>query len=518
MNPVGNVYCDKCNARLVSMIAPSPEEPEREPAPIKGLSLPTIQREEEEREQQVEDVTGEARVEEEIAEDWLARLRASAVEEAEGPEEPEITAESVEPVEIPDWLRGLGPIGVEAGEVAAPEVAPPTVEAAPEAPVSEPPVPAPAEIPDWLREAAPPEVAAPEVVPPAVEAEGLARAEIPDWLEALRPRPEVAEAAAEEEPVESEGLLEGLRGLLPPATAIQAPPLRERALPAEVSEASLARAQLLQSLLARPAEVPRPKVRRRGVSIGERIQRWLVAAVLLVAVGGVLMAPLVVPNVPALTQPAVSPGASRLYEVVQSISAGDAVLVAFEYGPSEADELNLVAEPILRHLFDQGAHISVVSTRPEGLTVAAGLLNNVAPEGRYALLGYRSGEAAGVSQLLTEGGIRPRVILVLTARPAPLRWWVEQTRALYGDTLPVVAGVSAALQMAVSPYLDVSAGQLKGAIYGLSGAAAYETLRESGWRATQRLDALAAGHVAIVGLMLLGAVFYAFGGARRRGK
>ncbi|RLC91790.1 MAG: hypothetical protein DRI79_02065 [Chloroflexi bacterium] len=417
------------------------------------------------------------------------------------------------PAEIPDWLREAAP-----PEVAAPEVVPPTVEAAPEAPVSETPVPAPAEIPDWLREAAPPEVAAPEVVPPAVEAEGLARAEIPDWLEALRPRPEVAEAAAEEEPVESEGLLEGLRGLLPPATAIQAPPLRERALPAEVSEASLARAQLLQSLLARPAEVPRPKVRRRGVSIGERIQRWLVAAVLLVAVGGVLMAPLVVPNVPALTQPAVSPGASRLYEVVQSISAGDAVLVAFEYGPSEADELNLVAEPILRHLFDQGAHISVVSTRPEGLTVAAGLLNNVAPEGRYALLGYRSGEAAGVSQLLTEGGIRPRVILVLTARPAPLRWWVEQTRALYGDTLPVVAGVSAALQMAVSPYLDVSAGQLKGAIYGLSGAAAYETLRESGWRATQRLDALAAGHVAIVGLMLLGAVFYAFGGARRRGK
>jgi hypothetical protein len=177
-----------------------------------------------------------------------------------------------------------------------------------------------------------------------------------------------------------------------------------------------------------------------------------------------------------------------------------------------------VAEPILRHLLDQGAHISIVSTQPEGLVVAAGLLSDIAaPEGQYTLTSYRPGDATAVSSLLTDAGTHPELIVVLTARPAPLRWWVEQARAL-GDTPPVVAGVSASLQMAASPYLDASAGQLKGAISGLSGAAAYETHRGlAGW-ATQRFNALAAGHIAIVGLMVLGAIVYTFGGLHGRKK
>jgi len=709
MNPVGNVYCDRCNARLVPMTLPLSGESEREQAPIKGLSLPTIPLEED-REQPVDiaERAGEEKKEEveEAAEDWLAQLRASTEEEEEEEEKkkkkkkkkkekegkaekPEVIAESIEPVEFPDWLRDIGPIGVEAKatpdegqpaieapleqeaptmpptpaaetapeepapeipapvpaeipnwlqeiappEVTAPEAAPPAAETAPEEPAPETPTPALAEIPDWLQEIAPPEAAAPEAAPPAIEVtpeeapteetappplpfvgtpppivaeapewlreitqeeeaipeaappappavefpteaetieapewlaelqaepappsapsvpafegvtpplppepgigmaevEGLAGAEIPDWLKALRPRPEAAEAAAEEEAVETEGPLQGLRGVLPPAPAIEVPPVRESTLTAGVSEASLARAQLLQSLLARPAEMPRPEVRKRGVSIGERIQRWLVAAVLLVAVGGVLIPPLVGFNIPTLTQPTTPSGAIRLYNVVQGVNAKDTILVAFEYGPPEADELNLVAEPILRHLLDRGARISAVSTQPEGLTVAAGLLSDIVAseerytEEQYTLVGYRPGGVTGVSQLLTnldippmgetEGGTHPRLILVLTAQPAPLRWWVEQTRAL-GDTYSIVAGVSAALEPAASPYLDASAGQLEGTINGLSGAAAYEAYRGLGGRATQRTNALAAGHVAVVGLMTLGAVFYAVGGLR----
>jgi hypothetical protein len=400
-------------------------------------------------------------------------------------------------------------------------------------------------------EAAPPEAAppgptvpafkkAPPPFPPepgieAAEAEGLARAEIPGWLEALRPRPEAAEAVAEEEPLETKGLLEGLRGVITPTLAIEVPAVRETAPSAEISEVSLARAQLLQSLLARPAEAPPPKVRKRGISMGERIEHWLVAAVLIIAVGGMLMAPLVIPpeGIPTLTKPAESPAADRrvefqrlkrMYDVVQGLSAGDTVLVAFEYGPPEADELDLVAEPILRHMLDQGAHISAASTRPEGTAMAAGLLSSIIEskaeytETQYVLLDYRPGDATGVSQLLTDAGMHHRLILVLTAQPGPLRWWVEQTRALYGDALPVMAGMSAALEPFASPYLDASAGQLEGAINGLSGAAAYEIRRGSAGQATQQINALAAGQIAIVGLMILGVVFYAPGGLRRRKK
>jgi hypothetical protein len=210
---------------------------------------------------------------------------------------------------------------------------------------------------------------------------------------------------------------------------------------------------------------------------------------------------------------------TKLHDVIQGIRPEDTVLIACEYGPPEADELNLVAEPVMRHVLDQGAHISIVSTRPEGQAIATALLRSIAvPEEQYTLLQYRPGNAAGVSQLLADAETRPALILVLTAQPGPLRWWVEQTRALHGSAVPVVAGVSAALEPAASPYLDVSAGQVTGAIVGLSGAAAYEMLRGSAGQAVQRLNALAVGHVAIVGLMIVGAVIYALGDLRRRGE
>jgi hypothetical protein len=663
MNPVGNVYCDQCHARLIPMAAPPPEEPAPEQAPIRGLSLPTIpleKEEKEEEEQQVERLAEGAGPAEGEAEDWLTQLRASAVGEAE---EPEAAGEPVEPVEIPDWLRDMGPVGVEMAappseeqplaeapveeqaptmpppavtEVAEPfqepapaeipdwlrELAPPEAaapEAAPEEGIPKPPPPAPAEIPAWLRELAPPEAAAPEVAPEEViptppplapaEAPGwlreivppeaaapevapeeeilappppapaeapdwlreivppeaaapevapeeaiptlppLAPAEVPDWLREIVPpeaaAPEVApeeaiptlpplapakipdwlreaappEAVAEEEPVETEGVLEGLRGVLAPAPVVKVPGVRESTLPSEISKASLARAQLLQSLLTRPPEVPQLRERRRGIRMAERIQRWLVAAVLLIAVGGILMAPLMTPNAPTFTQPVTSPGVTRLYDTIQGLRAGDDVLVAFEYGPTEADELNPVAQTLLQHMLNQGAHISIASTRPEGLAAAERSLSAIgAPEGQYTLHGYRPGDATGVSHLLADAGTPPRLVLVLTAQPGPLRWWVEQTHAR-GEAAPsIVAGLSAALEPSASPYLDISAGQIEGALVGLSGAAAYERLRGSAEQATQRLDALAAGHVAIVGLMILGAVFHTFGGLRGRGK
>jgi hypothetical protein len=512
--------------------------------------------------------------------DWLQEMAPlEAVEPEPPPEEAPPTMPPPVPIEIPDWLRETAP-----PETAEPEAAPSAAEAAPPpsptvgvppapgalkplheiapeaeapaealpeaAPSIRPPMEFPAEaetreVPDWLAELEAQPTPSPAPTAPAfegtapsppleleigvAEAEGLARAEIPDWLEALRP-----DAAAGREPVETEGPLEGLRGVLTPTSAIKVPALRAGAPPPEISDASLARAQFLQSLLTRPAEAPQPEVRARGIMMSERVQRWLVMATLLIAVGSMLVAPLIIPreDIPTLAKPAQSPAADgrmefqrlmRVYDVVQGVHGGDIVLVALEYGPPEADELNLVAEPVLQHLLDQGAHVSVVSTRPEGQAVAAGLLSDIVTSeeqytGQYALLPYRAGDAAGVSQLLIDAGARPGLIVVLTAQPGPLRWWVEQARALYGDALPVVAGISAALEPVASPYLDVSARQLEGAINGLNGAAAYEALRGSAGQATQRLNALAVGHAAIVGLMILGAVFHALSSLRGREK
>ena len=616
MNPVGNVNCEKCQARLIPLAAPQYGEPEREHGSIREPA-PPFGPPEEMGAHTVDERTPTAEPEEPEAGDWLSQLRASAAQETV---EPDVVEEPIEPTEVPDWLRDMGPVSLESRaepekrrpfaepglEEQTPAGPPPTVEQ-----VTEPPQELePAEIPDWLREIAPPELAAPEAAPPAagpapeeaappvlppVEAEvpdwlreiappeaapeaapavpplteapteaggaevpewltelkakpsppatpsapvfeglapstpseaemeiaavgGLAPAAIPDWLEALRPRPEAALPVIETEPAETEGLLEGLRGVLTPVPAFGTPTVREQTPPSATSEASLARAKLLQSLLARPAQAPQPQTRKRGVSTGERFQRWLVTIVLLIATASVLIAPLLGIDLPTLTQSTTPSGVIRSYNAVQGLGAGDPVLVAFEYGPSEADELNLVGESVLRHLVERGAQISIVSTRPENQVVAEGLLSAIAAPLDEYTYSYRPGDATGVSQLLTDAPVQPKMILVLTARPGPLRWWVEQTQARYGDTIPVVVGMSAALESAASPYQDTRAGQMEGAIYGLSGAAGYETLLGSPERITGQLNALALGHLSIVGLMILGALFYAPGGLQGRKK
>jgi hypothetical protein len=239
------------------------------------------------------------------------------------------------------------------------------------------------------------------------------------------------------------------------------------------------------------------------------MERRLVASVLLLAVLVMLLAPLMMRQIPRLTQPVATPGAFQLYNVINALGAADDVLVAFDYGPPEADELDVVARPILEHVIDQGAGVSIVSTRPDGPLVASALMSEIADSpDQYTLLSYRPGAATAVSQLLTAADRPPGLLLVLTSQAAPLRRWVEQARAHYGDQLPVTLVGSAALEPAASPYLDTSAGQLRGSIHGLRGAASYEALRGVRGDATQRLNALAAGHTAIISLMILGAIFY----------
>ncbi len=404
-------------------------------------------------------------------------------------------------------------------------------------------------MPDWLREIAPPEGALPQAAPsvspftevpfpvpvtpttPALEAppfaaaqrpeiEGigeLARAEIPDWLQAMRPR-ETPVAAIEEEVVETTGLLEGLRNVLAPIAEV--PHVREPAPPMEASAASLARAQLFQSLLTQPLEAPRPEAPRRSVSVAEQVLHALVKVFLAIAVAGMLLAQHlqekygVSIKIPPLAHPRTPSAVEGLHNAIQDISAGTPVLIAFEYGPVESDELDVIAQPILAHLLAQQAHIMVAATQPEGLAMAGGLVN-VAPEDSY----YRPGGATGVAQMLqaveARTGARPGLILVLTAQPTPLRWWIEQTRALYADaTPPIIAGLSASLEPIASPYLD--AGQLDGTVSGLSGATTYETARGTQGEASRRFSALAAGHAVVIALMLAGAIIYALARPRRR--
>jgi hypothetical protein len=353
---------------------------------------------------------------------------------------------------------------------------------------------------------------------PEAEAAGLARAEIPSWLEAMRPSEETVQEIVEEEPVETTGLLEGLRGVLTPLPIAGEALVHREVLPTTVDEATLARARLLQSLLTRPAEVVQPKARKRRSSLTEQAPRWMVAIVLFMFVVGVLA-----PNYfeglgyeIRLAQPqSLESIRPDVYDAIESMNAGDTVLVAFEYGVAEADEMNAIAEPLLMHLTERGATISAASTQPEGLGVAINAQEHVTTTYKSLPL-YLPGKATGIANLLASTDPQPKLILVLAAQPAQLRWWIEQA-SLLSQVPPMVAGVSAALEPVVGPYLHENGGQLEGALIGLREAASYEARRGAVGSATKQLDALAAGQLAVALLILAGAVLsYMFGGSPRR--
>jgi hypothetical protein len=207
-----------------------------------------------------------------------------------------------------------------------------------------------------------------------------------------------------------------------------------------------------------------------------------------------------------------------MHEVLTRVAGGKQVLVAFEYGPAEADELDLVAAPVIWQLLEQDASLSIVSTRPDGLIAARGLvgeiveamvstgrLSSAEAAERTAIAAYRPGDAIGVAHLLQESG-EPDSVVVLAAQAGPLRWWVEQVWASPSPP-PIVAGTGASLEAAASPYLAGERPQLAGAIVGVSGAAYYDRIangRTDG-PAAQRLDDLAVANVAIVVLAIVGA-------------
>ena len=472
-----------------------------------------------------------------------------------GMEETIPSAPAAGPAGIPDWLQGMAPAeaGMDEGEAF-----PPAGPQLPEAARPAEPTPIAAEIPEWLRAAAPSSAPPPFVGAPvpsteespewlagleqeapqpppspaafeggmslpggeAAEAAGLARAQIPSWLEAMRPTAEApVEAAVDEGPVETEGILEGLRGVLAPLPIGEEATAAESMLVTPVDEASLAKAKLLQSLLTRSTEAHRPQEQAQRSGFMEKAPRWLIAFALFMIVAGTLLPQRFEMGytVPDLVQPQ-EIASAKVYNAIQDVSTGDHVVVAFEYRLSEADELNVVAESILLHLSERGAEITAVSSQPEGVGIAAKVQDDLAAAEHITLTygspEYIPGGATGIAGLLSREP-KPQMIVVLAAQPAPLRWWIEQT-SVVEEPPSVVAGISAMLEPMASPYLDDNAGQVKGAVIGLRDAAGYESIQDRAGSATLRLSSLALGQITIAVLMLAGAGLYFLSGPSRR--
>jgi len=242
MNPLGNVFCSRCNTRLLPTEMQLPEKPkpaEEAPVGVKGISLPTLP------------AAKDGALESEELPDWLLELTEQPL--GKPAETPDVVAPAEE---LPDWLSGL--VDDTAADAIDETADASAAESAPED------APALSELPDWFSDLAPetatPEDAAPEETPASAtpdwfadlledEAPGAAEIdvdtasslaeeealeELPDWLSELTPEePTIAPVA-------------DALDMAPP------PPVQEAAMPTETVSS-------LETAYSSPDFLPQPR-------------------------------------------------------------------------------------------------------------------------------------------------------------------------------------------------------------------------------------------------------------------
>lgn len=329
-----------------------------------------------------------------------------------------------------------------------------------------------------------------ELPPSHDPAEELVKTDIPDWVEALKPKTLTGEEPEPEPeaPVQESGPLAGIRGVIDIEPAITS---SEAVLPSSggftVTPDQQQQADLLQQL-AQSEE-------RHAVVVGSeargRISGWtrfLLVILLLVAILVGLQGPNLLQS-----QPPSAPAQMESALAVVDAVAGQPVLVAFEYTPAMAGELNAQAEWVVSRLAANNSPILTVSQYAAGTTVASATLQDRPAQD----LGLITGDAIGLRLLgeclqdenacetifgrpletdTKQSLANVKLVIVITGKRDSLINWIEQVGTT-SDT-PLVAATTQALEPVAAPYLD--RGQLQGTLSGLAATNLYQQeLQES---------------------------------------
>ena len=436
--------------------------------------------------------------------------------------------------DIPDWLRQMEP---------PPEMEAGAIESVPdEAPLFEI-EDSESELPDWLEPAA---IGGAKLAGEEEIVEGdLAKADIPNWLVALRPDSEIEGALVFDElGEESElaGALSGLRDVIPIELSTVTPPDTKRlgnllgAMPEEDVGASQF-TEVIETTLP-PQSVPKSKVTRFSVL---RPLMWLV---LVLAI-----------SVPLITNwqffdrsPQIPTSVETAYSAVDVLAPGSAVVVAYDFDPSTAGEMEPIADVFIDHLMKRDVRIIAISLMPAGPALAQRSLDRVATlhsdyiyGTRYVNLGYLPGREAALRSFLSDPFGTTRVdyvtgkdastlsgldelstlddvslIVELGASQQSVRWWIEQVGSQ--TTVPIIVGVSAAVEPYIRPYYEGASPQVRGLISGLAGAAGYGVLIGGRTVSVAELEALNWATVLAALVILAGIVTSLFVRGEKRNK
>jgi len=461
--------------------------------------------------------------------DWLKGLGPSAATETEAEPATEMLeptpSEPIEPVseaEIPDWLKQLKPQEIEPeptpGELLIEALEP--LAATPPTHVPVTGIEGVEEIPDWLQTATAPLAESPIEATPAPIQPALPE-EVPDWIAALKP----TEPKPEDQPLETSGPLAGLRGVLPLALAMAEP----HASPKPTTPvARTDTGQLFETILATPPVVTK-------VAAKKARRAWSMRPLIYLLLALVVILPFFAPFdfASAFLQINGTP-TSEFYDTLQALPANSAVLLAFEYDPSTAGEMDLQAKAIVNHLSKRHVKIIALSTLETGAPIARRVLDDATHNTpsyvygtNYVNLGFLPGHEAGLSNLATSGfpatlqdvvlkqslaqisvtenitTLRDlQMIIVLAGTEDALKVWMEQVQPRAG--VPIVAGVSAAVEPRARAYRDTPTQQLRAVMSGLVGAAQYEVLANQPGLALISVNVQTFAQYTLVAIILLG--------------
>ncbi len=453
---------------------------------------------------------------------------------------------------LPDWLQDLHPEA--AAPQATPEVHPPAKEpSAPAGPglpdwllAGTPAEQRPdlAELPEWLRTAMPAEKPREPLFDESLAEPAAAHVlGAPDRGAAVEPTEHGLPLAAGDlqvEPLDAGTLLAGLRGVIPLAMAVAEPHTTVEKPPIGAAAEKDDGARIFEAILAEAPIEAEPASARRPARA--RTMRPVIYLLLAFAV----IVPFFFPSSVAQSLLPISrTPAADLYDLIQTLAPNSTVLVAFDYDPGTAGEVDLSAYAIVRHLMQRRIKIVALSTDETGPQIAQKILNSAAQDAKdyqygseYVNVGYIPGHEVGLASLAVNGlpanvdydrhlQIRQypiaqkiksiddvALIVELAGSEDTLRWWMEQVQPR--TPTRIVAAVSAAVEPKAQVYLRP--GQLAGLVSGLIGAAQYEILSNQPGQALTSVNAQSAGQIVLILIVLLGNIVHWTSPSGNRGR
>lgn len=229
----------------------------------------------------------------------------------------------------------------------------------------------------------------------------------------------------------------------------------------------------------------------------------------------------------------VGPETKQLYDMVEALPSGSAVIVSMDTSPGGYGELSSGSLALLNHLAEKGIRVigmGFFDTGPSLLETALGgsKFRDKEYGVDYVNLGYLAGGETAMAKVAKDIlGSFPRdyrgnvtsdlpvmkgitscedisLIISISSGTPGVPEWIRQV----GDPLGVpIATVIVAVNVPnMTPY--VQSGQIVGMIPSMKGAAGYESLMGTAGLGTRGMDAQSISHLTILGLVVLGNVVY----------